>query len=75
MSPLADAVDAINTAIYHLEQAEPTVPAYQADGMLRFLRAELKVVIRRLGNLRKVVGDLDDPPDPGDSISGSEASP
>ncbi len=61
MSALRDAVDALTTAIHHLERAEQTVPAYATDS-LHFLRAELKVCRRRIENVRRTVNDLDAEP-------------
>ena len=63
MSDLRDATDAIETAIHHLEQAEKTAPRYSLDALV-FVRHELHEVVRRLGNFRRVVGDVDTPIDP-----------
>lgn len=44
-----------------LEEAKDQVPAYSLSS-LRFLRAELKLVIRRVQNVRRVVNQSPDLP-------------
>ena len=44
-----------------LEVAKAEVPAYSVES-LRFLRAEVKVIRRRVENIRKATGDPDEAP-------------
>lgn len=48
-----------DSALAHLDDAIPGLPAYSCEAG-RFLRAEAAVCRRRLGNLRKVLGDVED---------------
>lgn len=57
MSPaerLSRAAELIEQAVAEIEDAGDDVPAFSVDA-LRFLKAELKVSIRRIGNVRKVL--------------------
>ena len=58
---LARAENHLGRAVDALEEAKDQVPAYSLSS-LRFLRAELKLVIRRVQNVRRVVGGSTDLP-------------
>lgn len=51
---LADAERHLGEALDSLEAARSEVPAYVVDSMC-FLRAEVKLVIRRIQNCQKVI--------------------
>lgn len=60
---LERATELLELATAEIEAAKDGVPAYSLDA-LRFLRAEIKVTLRRLGNVVRVLRGASDGPRP-----------
>ena len=65
MTALRDAQDAGAVLVSALERAKWEAPCEIRDSV-KFARAEARVLVKRIANLRRIVGDVDDPAeDPG----------